>query len=72
MIWGCNMCGLKHFASNNSRCDGLLPRYQKLGLVHDSNNDFLEKALCRWTSICVEVLGSTSFLTKHCQLCINN
>jgi hypothetical protein len=41
MIWGCNMCGLKHFASNNSRCDGLLPRYQKLGLVHDSNNDFL-------------------------------
>jgi hypothetical protein len=35
------MCGLKHFASNNNRCDGLLPSYQILGLVHDNNNVFL-------------------------------
>jgi hypothetical protein len=38
MIWGCNIIGLRHY---NSKCDGLFPRYQKLGLEHDSNNLFL-------------------------------
>jgi len=53
MIWGCNIKGLRHFASNNSRCDGLLPKYQNLSLMtirwkvlHQTLNDYLSSATC--------------------------
>ncbi len=40
MIWGSNIKRLKHFVNNNNKCDGLLFRCKKLGLIHDNDNVF--------------------------------